>query len=235
MINGKYDLTVDETGSVTVQIKATGSSGTSISKSESFDIVVSETIPDDLLAFLTDNGSQKWRIKSESTAHMGVGPKGSSTPEFYASKSFEKEKTSMYDDEYILDAAKTFDSKTGGAIFGKETPLVADFGSTSEPVNDEDEIENYPLDDFSGSWGYTKMSGQDTFWLGSNGFLGFYVGGTHAYTIMERTESEMVVRTLGDDDLYWFFILSKEDMKDMPDYTNLVFEDDFSKKRIPRC
>ena len=233
MVNGKLDLTIEESGTVTVQIKAIGSSGTSISKTESFDIVVEKEMPDELLQFLTADGSQKWRIKSESTAHMGVGPKGGATPDFYSSKSFEKEKTSMYDDEYVLNTAKTFTSNMGGAIYGKENPLIEDFGSTSEPVNEQDEIENYPLDDFNGSWGYTVISGQDTFWLGDNGFLGFYVGGTHVYTILERTESEMVVRTLGADDLYWFFILSKEAMEVVPNYTNMVFEDDFSKNGSP--
>ncbi len=62
MVNGKLDLTIEESGAVTVQIKAIGSSGTSISKTESFDIVVEKEMPDELLQFLTADGSQKWRI-----------------------------------------------------------------------------------------------------------------------------------------------------------------------------
>jgi len=232
MTNGKLTVTFEMPGiqQYDIKITAIGSGNGSVSKDVLVEVKREYEVPADLLTLLTNNGSQKWRIKSESDGHMGVGPLGASSPEFWAAKAFEKESTSMYDDFFIFEADNSFNYKTGGAVYGKAAPLESDLGSSSEPVNEDDEIENYPLSDYSGIWQYAPINGDDVLFLSDNGFLGFYTGGTHAYTILATTEKELVLRTEGADELSWFFILTTDEEAVIPadpEFTNLIWSDEF--------
>ncbi|MGI9532419.1 glycoside hydrolase family 16 protein [Lutimonas sp.] len=238
MPNGELTVTFELPGVQAYDVKVTafGAGNASINKSVSLDVKKEYEVPADILSLLTNNDSQKWRIKSESAGHMGVGPLGANAPDYWTAAAFEKENTSMYDDEFVFSTDKSFSHKTGGAVYGKAGPLESDLGSSSEPKNDEDEIENYALADYSGTWQYAPIRGQDVLYLSDNGFLGFYVGGTHAYTILAKTDKELILRTDGADDLSWFFILTTEEEAVIPadpEYTNLVWSDEFDADGAP--
>jgi len=233
MRNGEATLVFDHPGIWEYEVKVVAAGAVSSQISETITVMVNREFetPSDLLTLLTKGDSQTWRIKSEAAGHMGVGPKDGTSPEYWMAQAFEKEFTSMYDDTYTFGNDKSFTHHTEGAVYGKATPLTSDLGSTNATVNAEDEIENYPLADYSGNWQYGPLNEKETLYLSEDGFLGFYVGGTHAYTILARTETDMVLRTEGVDGQGWFFILTTEEKAEIPadpDYTNLIWQDEFS-------
>jgi len=238
MVNGKLSLTFETPGIQVYDVKilAVGQSNGAVSKNVIIEVKREYEVPADLLSLLTNNGSQKWRIKSEVGGHMGVGPLGASTPEYWAAKAFEKDYTSMYDDTYYFVTDKSFEHKTGGAVYGKEGPLTKDLGSSAEAPNEDEEIENYPLGDYKEEWQYASIGGVESLYLSGNAFLGFYIGGTHVYDILARTEKDLILRTEGDDGNGWFFVLTTEEKAEIPadpEYKNLVWGDEFDTDGAP--
>lgn len=238
MPNGELTIAFELPGvqAYEIKISAIGAGNSTISENINIDVKREYEVPADILTLLTNNDSQKWRIKSESAGHMGVGPLGANAADYWSAAAFEKESTSLYDDEFVFSADKSFAHKTGGAVYGKAGPLESDLGASSEPKNEEDEIENYALADYSGTWQYAPINGQEVLYLSDFGFLGFYVGGTHAYTIIAKTEKDLVLRTDGADDLSWFIIITTEEEAVIPadpEYTNLVWSDEFDVAGAP--
>ena len=43
-----------------------------------------------------------------------------------------------------------------------------------------------------------------------NGFAGFYVGGSHSYTITYRSSTEMYLKTIGFDNNAWYVKLTNQ-------------------------
>jgi hypothetical protein len=186
MPNGEATLTFDYPGvqEYEVRISALGALSSQVTETVVVKVRRVFDVPADLMALLIGNDQQVWRIKSETAGHMGVGPKGADSPEYWMAQAFEKDFTSLYDDVYIFGADKAFNHRTGGAVYGQEGPLSSDFGSVTASVNSEGEIENYPLEDYTESWYYGPVNNEETLFLSGGGFLGFYVGGSHAYTIL---------------------------------------------------
>lgn len=232
MTNGSYTMVFDDPGTNTydVEVKAFNSANASISKAVSVQVLREYEIPEAFLTFLTGNDKKEWRIKNETTGHLGVGPKDSRFPEFYEAQPLEKFLTSMYDDVFILEADQGFTHDTKSFVFGKAEPLSNDFGSIPDTPNGDDEYENYPLETYSGTWSYSESNGRPRIHMSDNGFFGFYVGGDHVFEIMNQTETSMTLKTVGFDDNGWFVILTSEgdgEIPEDPEYSNLVFEDDF--------
>ncbi len=238
MSGGSYTMIFDDPGVNTyqVEIKAYNSENVSINKSVSVDVLREFQVPEALMELLTGGNMKQWRIKSEAQGHLGVGPKVSSSPEYYSAQPFEKDYTAMYDDAYILRADMSFTHETGSFVYGKADPLRNDLGSIPEAPNADEEYENYPLDPYSGTWSYSEVNGRSRIHLSGNGFFGFYVGGDHVYEIISQTETSLSLKTVGWDDNGWFIIMSNEgggEVPDDPEYTNLIFEDDFNSAGAP--
>ena len=238
MTNGSYTMVFDDPGTNTyeVEIKAYNSANNSIRKTVSVQVLREYEIPEALLTLLTGDSQKEWRIKSEATGHLGVGPKTSLFPEFYEAQPFEKDYTSMYDDRYILKADMGFTHETNSFVYGKAVPLRNDLGSIPDAPNDDDEYVSYPLEDYSETWMYSESNGRPRIHLSGDGFFGFYVGGDHVYEILNQTENSITLKTVGWDDNGWFLIMSSDGdggIPDDPKYTNLVFEDDFDAAGAP--
>ena len=210
MTNGSYTMVFEDPGINTyeVEIKAFNSTNVSIARSASVQVLREYEIPEALLTFLTGDDKKEWRIKNETTGHLGVGPKDSRFPEFYEAQPLEKFLTSMYDDVFILEADQDFTHDTKSFVFGKAEPLTDDFGSIPDTPNGDDEYENYPLEAYSGTWSYSESNGRPRIHMSDNGFFGFYVGGDHVFEIMNQTETTMTLKTVGFDDNGWFVILT---------------------------
>lgn len=238
MTNGSYTMVFDDPGINTydVEIKAFNSANVSIMKPVSVQVLREYEIPEALLTFLTGNDKKEWRIKSETTGHLGVGPKDSRFPEYYEAQPFEKDYTAMYDDRFILNADLGFTHETNSFVYGKADPLRNDLGSIPEAPNEDEEYENYPLENYSETWSYSESNGRPRIHLSGNGFFGFYVGGDNMYEIINQGESSMTLKTVGWDDNGWFLIVSSEgdgEIPEDPEYNNLVFEDDFKVNGAP--
>lgn len=194
-----------------VTVVATGTAGTTTSKSIEVEVLAVYAPPADLLTMLTADSSRTWRVKAEAAGHFGVGPADSTTPIWWAAAPYDKAGLGAYDDRLIFNVDGTFTYQTNGTVFGQAGPLSQDFGGDKGmTANGNGEFENYPLDDFTDSWALSAPGGQETLTFGQHGYHGFYVGGDHSYVILARSANEMSIRTVGADGNGWFAILIAE-------------------------
>ena len=74
-----------------------------------------------------------------------------------------------------------------------------------------------------------KEDGVDKIEFNDKGFLGFYTG-THSYTIECSDESNILIRTVDDQDRAWYLWLTTETVSETPSkdqFTNLIWSDEF--------
>lgn len=238
-----YDFSITGTHVYTITVIATGKAGVATSEIIEVEVLALYEAPDDLLEMLIGDGSKVWRINADKVGHFGVGPADETSPIWYAAPAGAKASTGMYDDGYNFSESGVFKHITNrvnddpteditGTVFGQSGPMDEDLGDKGLTANSDNEYENYPLDDYTESWTLTAPGAQETLTLSGNAFLGFYVGGTHSYTIISRSEDEMVLKTISADGLGWFFILTStaavtETSSVDVTYSNLVWSDDF--------
>ncbi|MBJ2175273.1 PKD domain-containing protein [Aureibaculum sp. A20] len=209
---GEATMTFSSTGvkSYDVTVVAYGAGGDSATETITVEVLVLYVAPEDLLEMLYGDSEKTWRIKAESAGHFGLGSAGETSAAWWSANPNDKAGKGTYDDRITFKSDGTYNYVTNGDIYGQASPLDADFG-TSWTANSDNEYENYPVDDFSSSWELSAPSDQETLTFNGKGFHGFYVGGTHAYKIMERSETEMTIRTIGADGNAWYCILTSED------------------------
>ncbi len=211
--SGSFTFNFGKTGTHVYQITvlAIGTGGVFSSKTVETEVLVLYAPPQDLLDMLYADGTRTWRIKNEAPGHFGVGPPEETAPIWYAASPNEKSSTGMYDDRYVFSSDGTLQHITQGTVFGQAPPMTEDLGGDKgQTPNGNNEFENYPLDDYSVSWSLSAPSGVETLTLTDTGFFGFYVGGSHTYTIISRSDNEMFLKTIGNDGLSWFFLLVAE-------------------------
>ena len=223
---GKKTFNFGNTGlhSYTVTVVALGTGGSGSSKSVEVEVLALYEPPADLIEMLTGGSARTWRIKAESPGHMGVGPADEISPVWWGAAPYEKDFTGMYDDEYVFNIDNSILHSTKGTIFGQAELLEADFGEIPTDPNDGGEHEHYPLEDFTESWSISAPGGEETINYTGNGFNGFYVGGSHSYTILSRTADEMVLRTVGTDGNGWFHILTAAPSETDPNVIPAMFD-----------
>ena len=219
----------------TVTVVAYGTGGNSTSRSIEVEVFASYSPPADLITMLTGDSEREWRIKAESPGHYGVGPVEETSPIWWAAGPYDKDGLGSYDDRLIFNVDGSITYVTNGNVYGKGTPLEQDFG-ISWPMNSDNEFENYPIDDFTDQWVLTAPGGQETLTFLGNGFHTFYVGGDHSYQILERSDNEMMLKTIGSDGLAWFAILTAEAEQSNgfeSNYNNLIWADEFDTNGAP--
>ena len=210
--NGTATLNFSRTGvhNYTVTVLALGTGGISSSKTIDVEVLTLYSPPADLLQMLVGDGSRTWRIKNESAGHFGVGPADETSPIWWAAAPGDKEGLGAYDDRWIFNADGTYTHQTNGSAYGKAPAMNQDIGDPGLTPNADDEYENYPLENYSGSWTLSAPGGQETLTFSGIGYHGFYVGGDHSYPILSRSENEMMLKTVGADGNSWFVILIAE-------------------------
>lgn len=242
-----YNFAVTGTSKYIVTVEAVGTGGVTTSKTVEMDVLVLYEPPADLLTMLVSDGSRSWRIKSEEPGHFGVGPPEETSPIWYAAGPFEKSVTGMYDDRYVFSKEGTMthitnstnddpDPNPEGTVFGQADPMRKDLGDTTVEPNPGNEFENYPLNDYTEQWSLSAPDGVETLTLTGNAFLGFYVGGDHKYQIISRSANEMFIKTIGNDGLSWFFLMTNKEPEGKTvdvNYTNLVWSDEFDTDGAP--
>lgn len=207
--SGKATINFSKTGTFIYNVTAVaiGTGGLTSNVSVDAEVLVLYEPPAALLNLLVGNGSRDLRIKSESGGHFGVGPAGENAPIWYQAGANEKSTTGMYDDIYRFNADGTFTHLTKGTIFGQSGPIDQELGAQALELNGNNEYENYALDAYNGNWTLSAPGGVETLSLSGTGFIGYYVGGSHKYTIISRNDTEMVLKTIGLDGNAWFFTL----------------------------
>ena len=191
-----------------VEIQATNTTH-NLSKSKMILFKVNKiySIPESLYKNLM-LGNKKWRI--DTSVDKPVTIKTVSGEYLGHNLEMEAKYASMYDDVYEF-GFESITHKTMGQIVGKEGPLNQDFGSISDEANEDGEYENYPMESYSTNWLY---AGDWTLNFEGKGFIGSYVGGNHVYEIQWHSSTQFQVRTLGDDNNYWYFLLTSKELVD---------------------
>lgn len=237
---GELTINFSTTGinNYNVTVQAFGKAGVSTTETIEVEVLALYAAPDDLLEMLYGDGEKTWRVKAESVGHFGVGPADGTSPDWWAAPAYDKAGLGAYDDRITFKSDGTVTYVTNGTIYGQASALDSDYGISWE-ANSNSEYENYPVDAFSDTWSLTAPDGQETLTFDGNGFHGFYVSGDHSYAILERTDTEMTIKTIGADGLGWFGILTSEDEPSDDEatvdvtYSNLIWSDEFDTDGAP--
>ncbi len=246
--NGTVEHTFSTPGTneYVVTVIATGVAGTSSSATTT--VTVFSAFDDPATKALLTGGSNKtWYVAAALPAHLGVGPAGTGTPDYYAAAPFEKEgEGCFYNDAitFTLNANNNivFTHDNQGATFFNASYLSVGGGGGPDdqclPYDSSgDKFVNlapatntvYP----DGATTGTQML------IADGGFMSYYIGSS-TYEIVEITEDYMMVRSLmgNDESLAWYVKFTTD-----PDgggssggpvtsqleseFDNLVWSDDF--------
>ena len=240
--SGTTTITFSTTGVHTyaVTVIAVGTGGVTSSKTIEVEVWADYSPPDDLLDMLTGGSERTWRVLAEGAGHFGVGPADGFEPIWWSAAPFEKAGLGAYDDTFIFNIDGTFIHVTNGNTFGKLEYMANDLdGDQGRTPDSNGEVDNYQWGDYSENWALTAPGGQETLTFSNIGYHGFYVGGDHSYMILERSENEMTIRTIGDGGEAWYGKLTSaapppSDGLDVI-YTNLVWADEFDNDGAPNA
>lgn len=212
-----HDFTILGTNTYTITVIAFGTGGASSISSINIDVISLYEPPADLVQMLYGSGSRVWRIKNEAPNHFGLGPLGGDPFSFYGANPDDKVGVGMYDDRYIFNEDGSFTHITdntnddpvvdiSGTVFGREI-LIDELGGSGGEQDGAD-ITNYIYSDYQEQHALSAPGGVETISLTGLGFIGYYVGGNHKYSIISRSENEMVIKTSdGNGQFDWGFTL----------------------------
>ena len=196
-----------------VEVLASGTAGIMSNGAISVEVLYSFEPPAELLEDLT-GGS--WRVMAEAPGHLGVHAANTfhdgvnTFPSWYSAAPFDKSETGMYDDRITFNADGTMDYEAFDYIFGKDVPLEADFSGNQGLEAVDGEHPFYPIEDFTSNWSISEADGYLVINFTGNGFAGFYVGGSHSYTITYQSSTEMYLKTIGFDNNAWYIKLTNQ-------------------------
>ena len=256
--NGEIEIpfTINGINTYNLVVVANGTGGLKTSTQIEVKVFASFQLPSFLLEKLTGSSdpsiasSKTWRIKSDATAHFGLGPVGGLIPsEWFGVAPFEKTDTGMYDDRYIFSSDGVFTHETNGTIFGREI-LVNELNSAPDANTSTQgaDVLNLPLAEYTSSWTASGSNEIVNINLSNTSFIGYYIGGDHSYELFEyenQPDNEFILRSTdgnsGADQFDWWFIITSEEegATEEPsidvEYSNLIWSDEFDVNgvRIP--
>ncbi|MBV1888109.1 MAG: glycoside hydrolase family 16 protein [Urechidicola sp.] len=238
--SGTTTINFSNTGIHTYAVTAiaVGTGGVTSSSTIEVEVWADYSPPADLLDMLTGGSERTWRIKAEGAGHFGVGPADGFEPIWWSAAPFDKVGVGCYDDTFIFNIDGTFTHVTNGLTFGKLEYMATDLdGDQGRTPDSNGEVDNYSWDDYSENWVITAPGGQETLTFSNVGYHGFYVGGDHSYMILERSDDEMSIRTIGEGGEAWYGILTAAPAPPSDEldviYTNLVWADEFDTDGAP--
>lgn len=134
-----------------------------------------------------------WIVDKETPGHLGVGPNGGATPEWYAAAPFDKNGKNLYDDEMTF--------KLGG--FAYEHVVNEYFYANGNYSSLPGAIPENGGGDFFVPWtpqtsGWSLTNNNDgtyTLTVSNGEFLGYYHG-TSTYTVLSLSNDEMHIRAV---------------------------------------
>ena len=229
---GSAEYTYKEIGTKTYNIKVIAYSSTNnyISVDKAITVYVKPESEQTLLELLAGSSSKTWRINAEQDAHFSNGAQDKKYPTYWEAYAFSKSNSGFYDDEYIFNINGTYYHKTNETVFGKGSYLNDDFGTTSQPINGDGEIENYPLNNYQTTFSAKKEDDLNKIEFGAKGFIGFYVGEQN-YTIECYDSENILLRSVDDQDIAWYIWLTTNTVSETHpknQFTNLIWSDEFN-------
>ncbi|MGJ8547956.1 glycoside hydrolase family 16 protein [Winogradskyella wichelsiae] len=231
-----------------ITVVAYGTGGVSTSTMIDVEVFADYSPPQELIDKLIGDGTNVWRLKSESAGHFGLGPVGGTVvAEWYSAGADEKAGVGMYDDRFIFNEDGTFThitdntnddptTDTSGTIFGRGG-LVSEIASGGTANGDD--VENVPYSDYTADWALIAPGGVETISLSGTAFISYYLGGNHTYQIFDRsTPNEITLKTTdGNGDFDWWFVLTTDsenaDDSFISIYDSLIWSDEFDVDGAP--
>ncbi len=216
MVEGTYPFA----GTYTVKLTVFNSGG---SASSSQDIVLDNDdlnlLDDPLFTMLTGGvsgpGQRIWVVDSTRFEHLGVGPHPTDAdfdgyyPKWWQATPLTKTTSGLYSDQYVFKLSQfAFDHITGGRVFVK-TGHESEFPGAFANADDF----SAPMPDQLGEAWSLNMGDEDTtISISGDAFIGLYTG-VREYTLMELTDSVMLLRYIDtkDETTLWYIRL-------VPDY-----------------
>lgn len=201
---------------VTLRVYAKGGSIVSTKTIEIEETDLSQ-LPDEYV-FLTggiDSPEGKtWVVDATRAGHMGVGPIGGSSPDWWAAKADEKAGSGLYDDKHTFKMeGLQYIQETNGDIFVHTDHASAFPGAYS---NAGDYTAPY-VAPANLKWSYAVTNGKKILTITSPGFIGFYTGAS-TYEILSISENEMLLKynDSADGGRAWFLRLIPEGFEPPP-------------------
>lgn len=238
----------------TVTVLASGTAG--VTSSISFEITVFSNFTDETsVNLLTGGSSRTWYWAAAEPGHLGVGQNDSDAtknyyPNYYSAGPFEKagspDSSCLYDNvmTFTLDnGVLKFELDNGGKTFFNSAFLSVGGGAGSSDLcldYNTSGVKTVTLGPSESVVAANNIAGQTTgtvMTISDGGFMGYYIGQS-TYEILSITENRMVVRAVmgGDPSLAWYHIFSTSPPvqgSDDPDYTNMVWNDEFDVNGAP--
>jgi hypothetical protein len=172
-----------------------------------------------------------WVVDKETPGHLGVGPNGGATPEWYAAGPFEKDGRNLYDDEMTFKLSGFAYEHVVNAYFYANAGYGSLPGAVQEPGGGDYFV---PWTPKPSTWTLTD-NGNGTYKLtvSNTEFIGYYHGAT-SYTVLSLNENEMHIRAVdpngGDPCCTWYQRLIRKGYTrpvDPPEYKIENIEDNF--------
>lgn len=248
---GTYQKRFTQNGVHTYTVTAIAYGTGGISTTTSIEVTVfSDFTDDEAVAMLTGGSSKTWYWAAATPGHLGVGPNSTDAannfwPQWYSAGPFEKaaspESSCLYDN--VLTFIKDGNTLKYTLDNGGKTFFNAAYNSVGGSSATSDQCLNYNTSGTkivtlspSGSVVAPENSRKVDMTFSDGGFMGYYIG-TSTYEIMEITNTKLVVRAVMGNDagLAWYHTFSTTPPYggNDPDYTNLVWEDDFNVDGAP--
>lgn len=243
-------FTTNGVNTYTITAIAYGRGGVSTTKTIEV-IVLSNFSDDEAVQMLTGGGSKVWYWAAALPGHLGVGPNNSDAtqnylPVWYAAAPFEK--AGSPDSNCLYENVLTF-TKDGNTLKytldnGGRTFFNAAYNSVGGSASTSDQCSPF---DVSGQK-IVQLAPSNSVVAPANtrgtsmifsdgGFMGYYIG-QNTYEILELTNTKMVVRAVmgNDPGLAWYHTFTTTPPNgggNDPDFTNLVWEDNFDTDGAP--
>jgi hypothetical protein len=161
--------------------------------------------------FLTGGGSsangKTWVIDKDFPGHMGVGPAGASTPEWWQAPSNDKAGEGLYDDEMTFNLnnnfAYTYNNNGNTFVNGSN---AAGLGGTA---GNDYTLAYTPPSNLT--WSIAEEDGKSYLTISNGGFIGYYTG-VSKYQILALSENELYLK-VGDNanaaNAWWLRLVPK--------------------------
>ena len=242
----------------TVVVKANGTGGLSSTKTMDVEVFssFSDVEAENFLSGANVGDSKKWYWQADKDVHVGLGPvtddygNGEFAYEAWWNgiKAWDAEKGCMYDNEFVFTRTAnglTFEQTVGPAFV---PAAYADaIGIAGDQCHDETvatKMFGVKTVSFGPSTSKAALEGsynneeyrKTSFEIGDGGFMGWFVGASK-YDIISISNDELIVRIIqaGDGFAWYHKFTSTKPTKDpvTPNFTNLVWEDDFNTDGAP--
>lgn len=142
--------------------------------------------------------------------HMGLGPLGSYSSEWWGAEANAKSTWTLYDTKFTFKEGSKLTIVTKGEGYGRNA-CIEEGGFTAGSVDGDDAIFTYAGGDYTFMLDETNEYPKLT--LSGNAFLGYYCG-TQEYEIIYQTETVMALRVANaTEEQDWVFIYCTEEAK----------------------